>query len=73
MSGGRPAQQPLLPGDRPPTVVEIAHEVVVSLRREARRRDTTVERLARDLLDIIATDGLVGAVLDDGAPAEPPP
>ena len=67
----RPAQ-PLLPGDRPATVVEIAHEVVVSLRREARRRDTTVERLARDLLDIIATDGLVGAVLDtDERPPEP--
>lgn len=40
---------------RPPTVVEIAHDTVLSLRREARLRETTVERLARDLLDVIAS------------------
>jgi hypothetical protein len=50
---------------RPPTVVEIAHNTVLSLRREAAKRETTVERLARELLDVIAADGLVGAVLDD--------
>jgi hypothetical protein len=67
---------PLLGSDAyqrpPPTVVEIAHDTVLSLRREARLRATTVERLARDLLDVIASDGLVGAVLDvDEAPADP--
>jgi hypothetical protein len=48
-----------------PTIVEIAHETVLGLRREAVKRETTVERLAKDLLDVIAADNLVAAVLDD--------
>ena len=57
---------------QPPTFVEIAHHVVLVLRREARLRETTVERLARDLLDRIAEDGLCAAVLDIDDTAPPP-
>jgi hypothetical protein len=52
---------------RQPTIIEIAHETVLGLRREAAKREVTVERLAKDLLDVIASDGLVGAILDDTA------
>ena len=40
---------------------------------KARRRDVSVARLVFDLLDTIAADGLVGAVLDDGHPSSPEP
>jgi hypothetical protein len=54
--------------------VEIDHALILALRPEAARRDMTVPRLINDLLDVIASDGLVGAVLDidDNARAPPP-
>jgi hypothetical protein len=51
-----------------PTVIEV-HALVVRLRPEARRRDMPLARLVRDLLDRIADDQLVDAVLDDGEPS----
>jgi hypothetical protein len=51
----------------PPFVaVEIDREVARALRPEAARRGTSVPQLCRDLLETVATDKLVGAVLDDG-------
>jgi hypothetical protein len=46
--------------------VEVGHDLVVRLRPEAARRDLPVKTLIGDLLDVIATDALVTAVLDDG-------
>ena len=43
----------------------LPHELATRLRREACKRDTTVDRLIRDLLDTIVQDKLVQAVLDD--------
>ena len=60
---------PLLGPDayqRPATVVEIAHDVVLVLRHEAARRGLSVPGLVREILDVVATDHLVGAILDDG-------
>ena len=48
----------------PPTMVALDHALVVRLRPEAARRDLPVTRLIHDLLDTIARDGLIGAVLD---------
>ena len=59
--------------ERPVVTIEVEHAVVARLRVEAARRDMPVKSLVRNLLDVIASDGLVTAVLDDGAPAEPPP
>ena len=52
---------------QPPTVVEINHATVVSLRPEAKRRDVPVVRLIRNVLDALGDEpSLVGAILDDG-------
>jgi hypothetical protein len=51
---------------RPPMTVEVGHDLVVRLRPEAARRDLPVKTLIGDLLDVIAPDALVTAVLDDG-------
>jgi hypothetical protein len=37
----------------------------MALRPEAARRDVSVDRLVRDLLDVIAEDKLATAILDD--------
>lgn len=58
---------------RPPTFVELAHDTVLGLRREAAKREMTVARLAQDLLDMIASDGLVAAVLDVDDDVRPEP
>jgi len=48
------------------TTIEIDHDVVVLLRTQAAaQRDTSVEHLIRDLLSVIASDGLTAAILDD--------
>jgi hypothetical protein len=47
------------------TSVEIEESVVRGLRGEASRRQVPVARLIRDLLDVIVTDRLTTAVLDD--------
>ena len=53
-------------GERPPaTKVELDPGIVTPLRREAARRDITLQRLVADLLDAIVVDGLTTAILDD--------
>ena len=49
--------------------VELEHLVAVRLRRAAAVRDVPVKRLINNLLDTIATDHLIDAVLDDGEPS----
>jgi hypothetical protein len=39
----------------------------VRFRVEAAKRERTVQQLIRELLDVIAADGLTTAILDDGA------
>ena len=61
-----------LPGDalvRPPVLVEIAHESVLGLRRVARLRETTVERLAKEILSVLGEEepSLIDAILDEDA------
>jgi hypothetical protein len=46
--------------------IEIEHAIIVRFRREAARRDMSATNLIHDLLDVIAADGLTGAILDDG-------
>jgi hypothetical protein len=45
--------------------IEIEHEIVVRFRSEAAKREKTVPQLIRNLLDVIAADGLTAAILDD--------
>jgi hypothetical protein len=59
----RPAQAQI--HTRPPALVEVDHDLVVRLRPEAARREVSVNRLIRDLLDIIVDDKLTTAILDD--------
>jgi hypothetical protein len=49
-----------------PSQLELEHTVVVRLRREAARRQTTLDYLVRSLLGTIADDKLTTAILDDG-------
>jgi hypothetical protein len=52
--------------DTPDTVaVPIPLAAIRALRPAARLRDTTVPRLIADVIEAVAADGLVGAVLDD--------
>jgi hypothetical protein len=54
------------PETAPRTVsVDVEESVVRGLRGEASRRNVRVARLIRDLLDVIVTDRLTTAVLDD--------
>ena len=46
-------------------VVDIPVAALPALRRAARARDTNLNRLVFDLLTVIASDGLVNAILDD--------
>jgi hypothetical protein len=57
----------------PTVVVTLEGRTAVLLRAAAAARDMSAVSLARDLIDTITADNLVTAVLDDGAPAEPPP
>jgi hypothetical protein len=50
------------------TMIELDHDVARLFRGEAAKRETTVPRLVRELLDVIAADGLTTAILDDDAP-----
>jgi hypothetical protein len=47
------------------TTLELDHDHVVQFRVEAAKRELTVSQLVRDLLDVIAADGLTTAILDD--------
>jgi hypothetical protein len=58
----RPAQAQHI---RPPIKVEIEHDLITRLRPEAAQREVSVDRLIRDLLDIIVDDKLTTAILDD--------
>jgi hypothetical protein len=54
------------PRPTPDTVtVEISISAIRALRPAARQRDTTVHRLINDLVEVVAADNLVAAVLDD--------
>jgi hypothetical protein len=46
-------------------LLELAGDLLVSLRREAVKRETTAPRLAQELLDVVIAEDLVRAVLDD--------
>lgn len=48
------------------TAIELDHDLVVQFRVEAAKRKLTVPQLVRELLDVIAADGLTAAILDDG-------
>ena len=45
--------------------IELQHELVVRLRREAASREIPVARLIHELLDVIVTDRLTTAILDN--------
>ena len=54
---------------RPPVVIEVAYDLIVRLRPEARRRDMAVTALINDVLLILGEEpNLVGAILDDSDP-----
>jgi hypothetical protein len=55
------------------TVVEIDGTLTAALRPAARARDLPVQRLVVELIETIARDCLVDAVLDDGRPTTVPP
>ncbi|HEX9324093.1 MAG TPA: hypothetical protein VF913_18535 [Xanthobacteraceae bacterium] len=48
-----------------PVTVELEYLLARKVRPEAARRDMTVSRLVVDLLDVIVSDELIDAVLDD--------
>jgi hypothetical protein len=50
---------------RAPAKIEIEHDLITRFRPEAARREVSVDRLIRDLLDIIVDDKLTTAILDD--------
>jgi hypothetical protein len=54
---------------RPPPTLELEIEftgaVLAYFRKEAQRRDLPVKRFVNTLLDVIATDQLAAAILDD--------
>jgi hypothetical protein len=50
---------------RPSTLIELEPSLVSAFRREAAKRDVSLDRLVHDRLDVIASDGLVTAILDD--------
>jgi hypothetical protein len=55
-------------GDTSPpyTEIEIDRALIRAFRPEAARRAISVQRLIREILERVATDKLVSAVLDDG-------
>jgi hypothetical protein len=66
-------------GTLPPLCIEVEAAVIRQLLRpEAAKRGLNVTSLIRNLLNVVATDHLVTAILDDGggntqAPGPPPP
>jgi hypothetical protein len=54
-------------GVPPPLVIRLENDVVRRLRPAAARRDLNVQALVVALLDAIAEDGLIDAVLDDAS------
>jgi hypothetical protein len=55
-----------MPGQSHPTAIELDRDLVVQFRAEAAKRETTVPQLIREMLNVIAADGLTTAILDDG-------
>lgn len=47
-------------------ITDVAPDLRNLLEPHAARRDQTINELARDLLDMVAREGLVDAILDDG-------
>jgi hypothetical protein len=60
------AARPLGDTSPPFLAVEIDRDLIRALRPEAASRAISVPRLIREILETVATDKLVGAVLDDG-------
>jgi hypothetical protein len=54
-----------MPSPPPPVVIELDRDLVRRLRPQAAKREYSVAGLARRLLEMIAADDLVGAILDD--------
>jgi hypothetical protein len=50
--------------------VELNRDLLMRLRPAAAHRNTTVPQLVRDLLEVVAADRLVDAILDDEARAD---
>ena len=46
--------------------LELPHDVAMRLRREAARRETTLDYLLLSVFDVVARDKLTTAILDDG-------
>lgn len=64
------AKRPSRPPISGPAVgrsVVVPFQDYVALRPHAARRATTVDQLIRDIVEIVARDDMVDAVLDDGA------
>jgi hypothetical protein len=57
-------------GNSGPVAINLSRDLMVRLRPEASRRGISVAQLIRDMLETIASDKLVGAVLDDQVPAD---
>jgi hypothetical protein len=55
---------PLIQPYHRPISIELEHEIAVKFRREAARREMTVQGLVREILDVVATDRLTTAILD---------
>jgi hypothetical protein len=52
--------------------VEVSRAALMTLRKEAAARDTSVDALVAKLIDTIVTDRLIEAVLDDKPPVIAP-
>ena len=48
--------------------LELPHDVAMRLRREAAKREESLDFFLRSLLDVVARDKLAGAILDDAPP-----
>jgi hypothetical protein len=57
----------------PTVAIEVDRNLMVAFRAEAAKRDMPVASLIRDLLDVIVTDKLTGAILDDERPPRKTP
>jgi hypothetical protein len=51
--------------------VDLPRDLATALRPAAVQRDWSIARLVLELLEVLATDGIVDAVLDDGIRARP--
>ena len=45
--------------------IEVERGIVIAFRKEAIARGTSADRLIRNVLDLVVSDKLIGAVIDD--------